>query len=271
MQDPESPPDEAAEPQMNAALTRGLTVLKCFSTRDQELTSREIMERTGLTRQTVFRITNTLRQQGLLRYSDSRFTFMLSPRMLTIASSVLSRLTVRQIARPLMQDLADVARGQVILSMGDGLDLVVIEVAQGADSPVFRLEVGTRLSLSRTAPGVTYLLSLPKDLRDRYVADTAKADRQRGLQLEAKLAEAADALAARGFCVLHSELKREIFGVAAPLRTRADSQLFTFSCAVLPFSAEEQRMDDLGVHLLSLVRNVEASLGDVAPTSYELF
>jgi hypothetical protein len=30
-------------------------------------------------------------------------------------------------------------------------------------------------------------------------------------------------------------------------------------------------MDDLGVHLLSLVRNVEASLGDVAPTSYELF
>jgi DNA-binding IclR family transcriptional regulator len=273
MEDPEPQSEDGAEPQLNAALTRGLMVLKCFSTLDQELTSRELMERTGLTRQTVFRITNTLRREGLLRYSEPRFTFMLTPRVLTIGASVLSRLTLRQIARPLMQDLADTAKGQVMLSIGDGLDLVVVEVAQCPNCPVFRLEVGTRLSLSRTAPGISYLLALPEAQRDQYVARTLQADRERGRRLEAKLAEAAAALKERGFCVLQSELRREIVGVAVSMRTRADNQLFTFSCAILPFSADEQRLDELGIHLLSLVRNVEASLGDVgdiSPSSYEL-
>lgn len=160
-----------------------------------------------------------------------------------------------------------------MLSLGDGLDLVVVEVAQCPNCPVFRLEIGTRLSLSRTAPGISYLLSLPEDLRRRHVANAVQTDRERGRRLEAKLSEAGAALSERGFCVLQSELRREIVGVAVPMRTRADNQIFVFSCAILPFSADEQRLDELGIHLLSLVRNVEASLGDVgdiSPLSYEV-
>jgi DNA-binding IclR family transcriptional regulator len=256
------------EPTLMSALSRGVQVLQCFSTLDQELSSRELMARTGLPRPTLFRITSTLRRLGLLRYSQARSTFSPGLGLLTMAAPALARMTARQLARPMMQDLADHAEGQVMMVVGEGAELVVAEVVQGQKSTVFRLEIGSRMSLSRTVTGRAFLLTLPEEARLAYVRDLTAAEPDRGKRLEAKLAETAADLAQKGYALDQSEYIRELSGAAAPMRRAIDGQVVVFSCSVPSFVANEQRMNDIGQRLASLVRNVEAAIGHVDPFSY---
>ncbi|RWA53599.1 hypothetical protein AU476_13295 [Cupriavidus sp. UYMSc13B] len=49
------PADADGEARLVSALARGISILNCFSPSLQELSSRELMERTGLAKPTLFR------------------------------------------------------------------------------------------------------------------------------------------------------------------------------------------------------------------------
>jgi DNA-binding IclR family transcriptional regulator len=254
------------------ALARGVQILRCFSTANPELSNREIIARTGLPRATVFRLTRVLRQLGLLTFVESRSVFTLSLSLLTMAAPVLTRLTTRQVARPLMQSLADLIQGQVSMVVGEGLQMVVVEVAQGANSSVFRMEIGARLSLARTVTGRAYLLSLPEADQLAYLDDVAGDDQERRDALSAKLAATASDLGDRGYAIDESEFVRGLFAVAAPARVTIDGRRTVFSCSVPSFVADAARLHDIGLRLIALVHNVEASIGhtdESAPTLFE--
>lgn len=263
--------DAGDEPSLMSALSRGVQVLQCFSTVDQELSSRELMARTGLPRPTLFRITSTLRRLGLLRYSQTRSTFTPGLGLLTMAAPALARMTARQLARPLMQDLADHAQGQVMMVVGEEGRLVVVEVAQGAKSNVFRLEIGARLSIARTVTGRAYLLAAPKDERQAYLDEAIAADPERGRRLEARLAETAADLEQKGYALDQSEYMRELAAASVPMRMAIDGQVVVFTCSVPSFVANAERLDDVGQRLASMVRNVEASIGHVGHLSHTGF
>jgi DNA-binding IclR family transcriptional regulator len=257
-----------------SALSRGIRVLQCFSTVDQELSSKELADRTGLARPTTFRITSTLRQLGLLRYSEARMVFALTPRLLTFGAPVLAGMKIRQLARPMMQQLAELSDGQVLLSAGSGFEVIVVEAAMGSKAEVFRPEIGTRLSLSHTAIGRAYLLELPSQERIRYLRQLAAVDADRAKTLEARLKQDEEHLRRKGFLTARREARPDVVGAAVPMNSPIDDHMFVFSCSVLPFNANDEQLEAMGVRLASLVRNVEASLGNMgnfSPTHREIF
>lgn len=260
--------------QLMSALSRGIRVLQCFSTIDQELTSKDLTDRTGLARPTIFRITSTLRDLGLLRYSESRLVFAPTPRVLTLGAPVLAHMKVRHLARPMLQQMAELSDAQMLISAGLGFEVIVVEAVMGSKSEVFRPEIGTRLSLTHTAVGRAYLLGLPAAERTRYIRQIAATDAERGRAVEAKLKEDEDQLRSKGFLKARREARPDVVGTAVPMRSAIDDQVFIFSCSVLPFNADDEQLDAMGVRLASLVRNVEASLGnmgDFSPSHGEVF
>lgn len=246
----------------STSLSRGLTLLQCFSATHRELSSRQLVELTGFSRQTVFRITNTLRQQGLLTYSESRYTFMLTPRVLRLTASLLARLSIRQIALPFMRRLADEANSSVVLSTPDADELLVVQAIHSATSGVHRPDIGTRLSQSRTAPGIIFLLSQPQELRQQRIRAAKDVDTARGVALERALRDAERSLAEKGCFLWRSELQRETISVAAPLRSNLDGQLYVFSASVLAIDADEAAKEKLSLHFLSLLRQIQAATGE---------
>ncbi len=263
----------AADPQMMVALARGIDVLRCFSSFDQELTSKRLCELTGLPKPTVFRITQTLRHMGMLRYSEERGTFLPTVSLLAMAAPVLARLDIRKLARPLMQQLADYADATMMISMGEGADLVVIDAVAGSKSVVFCPEIGARLSMSRTAVGRAYLLSRPQSAQDSYIARLRDADAGRADKFVQSLASTEKSLKNLGYCKAFAEARQDVWGVAVPMENLIDDQKFIFSCSILPFTADEGRLDDLGKRLVSLVHNVEGLIGKVdhlGPLQFEL-
>ena len=71
-----------------SALVRGVSILRCFSNKCQELSAKELMDLTGLPKPTLFRLTDTLCELGLLRYSERLSKYVPGLGLLSVSSPV---------------------------------------------------------------------------------------------------------------------------------------------------------------------------------------
>ena len=251
-----------ADGKLVSALVRGVSILQCFSHKRQELSGKELMDLTGLPKPTLFRLTETLCELGLLRYSDRLSKYVLGIGTLNLASPVLARMTFRQFARPHMQELANYMGGQIQLAVGQGRRLVLAGLANGMDNKVFTPEIGVAVSLVRTATGRAYLLGQPEAERQAYLDELDARDPERATLLRERLADAQQDLATHGFCRSHGDLHSEIESIAVPMSQPQDGELWVFAVSVPVFSPIYTRLEsDLGPRLRTLVRSVESVLG----------
>ena len=99
----------ADDRQFVAALERGLRVLRMFSSAHETLSNGELARGTALSKATISRLTYTLSRLGYLTHDSSSGRYRLGPGALALGYASLSKFDVRQVARPLMQNLADYA------------------------------------------------------------------------------------------------------------------------------------------------------------------
>lgn len=239
-------------------------VLGCFTTAEPDLSAKELMERTGLPKATLFRVLANLRELGMIKYSEKRARFRPAPAVLALGAPVLSGMTIRQLARPLMQELADYFEGQVSLAVGDGSQFLYVELVQGRGSRVYRPEVGSAASLTRTASGRIYLTQLDPEEREPLIQRITRGDPDRIEWLTEKLAETQSQLQELGYCRNMGELARDVVGGAVPLRADlSEDPLFVFGFSLPAFRLSQQPdlLDDVGMRMVALVRNVEVALG----------
>jgi DNA-binding IclR family transcriptional regulator len=246
------------------ALARGIRILRCFSTAEYDLSGKDLVDRSGLPKATAFRLIAGLRELGLVHYSERRGKYMLAPGVLSLASPLLASMTIRSIARPLMQEFADYAQGQVTLaSSTDDEQLIFIEAIQGRGNSVSRPEIGTSVSLSKSSSGRAFLTLLSPARCDEAVRRILRLHPERGSWLEEKLAKTREELATLGYCLNQGELHRNTVGVAVPVQKLIDDRRFVFGCTVPAYrlSDEKSLLSDLGMRLATLVDAVQTALG----------
>jgi acyl-CoA synthetase (AMP-forming)/AMP-acid ligase II len=93
-----------------------------------------------------------------LAYSPAREEYALGPGVLVLGHTYLAAMKVREVARPLMQALADLVQATVV---HDALHMVVVEVCHGSPSYKLRIEVGERVPRHLTALGRANLAATP--------------------------------------------------------------------------------------------------------------
>ncbi len=258
--------DADGESRMVSALARGVAVLRAFTPTRQELSLKELALATGLPKPTLLRLVDTLCELGLLRYSERLSRYVPGLGMLNLGAPVLARMTIRQVARPLMQALADHIRGQVALVAGYRHTLTYVEIVHGAQSVLYRPEVGGNISMSRTASGRAYLLGLSAAEREHYLTHELRdPDGSRRPWLEDRLAQAARDLADHGVCRSHGDLHREIETVSVPFRAPVDGEFWTLATSVGKFNLQgDELLQDIGPRAVTLVRTVETAM-NIAP------
>lgn len=242
-----------------------MAILRCFTPQAQEFSARELAEATGLPRPTLFRLLDTLCELGLLRYSERLSKYVPGVGLLNLSAPVLARMTVRQLARPMMAELARHIDGLVHLSVGSEGALTYVEVAQGEASRVARPEIGVHVSLSRTAQGRAWLCAMTGAERERALARLDAKDPARGPWLRERLDDARRDLERHGFCRSHGDLYREVESIAVPMQRPHDGVAWIFGATVPVFGPQIERLEsDVGPRLIALVRSVEAALGSAA-------
>ncbi|MGF6771102.1 DNA-binding IclR family transcriptional regulator [Paraburkholderia sp. GAS199] len=198
------------------ALARGLTVLRAVAAADAPLSNRELTELTGIPKPTVSRITATLVGAGFLfRLPDSE-RFVLTSSVLELSNGFLRNFDIRARARPFLIELAERTALSVHLAVRDRLDMVVIDAIRPRSAVlVSRLEIGSRMNLSRTAIGRAYLAALSHEDRDKLLIGLQAAEGDDWGYVSARLDEALKETVEQGFAIATGEWYDGLNAIAA--------------------------------------------------------
>jgi DNA-binding IclR family transcriptional regulator len=251
---------EEKDPQFAYTLAKGLAVLRAFDVSSPVLGNREIAISTGIARPTVARLTRTLAIQGYLKYNEGTARYRLAAAVLSFGYPLLTQLSVRQIARQPMQQLADFAKGAVSLAMRSGASMVIVESCMDAEVLTGRPDVGATRSLHETSLGLAYYCAASaneqKDMRALMHAEGVD-----GKALEKLLEQSQLQFAAKGYCVA-TTAGVGIQAIAAPVKSNFDGEILVLNCAVAPFNLKSDSLEKrIAPRLLNLVRGIEHAQG----------
>lgn len=198
------------------ALARGLTVLRSIAAADAPLSNRELTELTGIPKPTVSRITATLVSAGFLfRLPDSE-RFVLTSSVLELSNGFLRNFDIRARARPFLIELAERTALSVHLAVRDRLDMVVIDAIRPRSAVlVSRLEIGSRMNLSRTAIGRAYLAALAEPEREKLLIGLQAAEGDDWGHVSSRLEAALQETTEQGFAIATGEWYNGLNAIAA--------------------------------------------------------
>lgn len=259
----QAPEDGTKDRNFVVALARGLEILRCFEPRDGVLGNQEIAARTAIPKPTVSRLTYTLTRLGYLAYSQRLEKYQLAPGVLALGFSFLAGTGIRQIARPLMQELADRADAAVSLGVRDRLRMVYLEHCRGQGNLTLALEVGSRIPMATTAMGRAFLAALPEAERrylmahmQRRYGDAEWRDIRRGID------EALESFTEHGFCSSVHAWERDVNGVGVPLIIGHGEDIVAFNCGAPAFKLSRERLlREVGPALVATVRAIGERTG----------
>lgn len=249
------------DPQFAYTLAKGLAVLRAFDGSSPFLSNSEIARRTGLTRPTVARLTRTLGMLGYLVYRSSDARYRLSVSALSFGYPLLSQLSVRQLARAHMQELANFARGAVSIGMRSGTEMILVESCVDNTAPHAKPDVGAVRGITSTAMGLTYYSAIPDTERQALDKALEAENKSEWTKTRAIRAKAIRQMAEYGYC-RHATVEHGLEGIAVPMRSNFDGELLVVNCVVASFYAKGQWLEkEIGPRLKHLVRHVEESAG----------
>ena len=119
--------DKPGRSPANRSLERGIEILRAFRPGSELLANGDLAERTGLSRSTVSRLTQTLVGAGMLQLDAAQRAYRLAPAVLSLAHAMRSGSNVLAIAAPKMRALAERERINVGLAAPDRDEMVYLE------------------------------------------------------------------------------------------------------------------------------------------------
>jgi DNA-binding IclR family transcriptional regulator len=167
----------------------------------------DVVERTGLARPTAHRLIQGLEDHGFLVHVGG-LGYVLGPRLLGLATSAMSDLPLRDLARPVLERLARSTGESAQLFVRDGDQRVCIDTAESDSELRTIVEVGSKLPLAKGSAGKVFL------------AWTGDHDRARLLETAddpARLEQQLATARRRGWAESVSERAPGVASVSAPI------------------------------------------------------
>ncbi|MBR0703287.1 IclR family transcriptional regulator [Bradyrhizobium diazoefficiens] len=248
-------------------LAKGLVVLEAFKAGSTLLGNMELSTLTGIPRPTVARLTHTLAELGYLRYDAERAKFRVAARALRIAHPLLAGMQFRQVARPMMQELALSVRGTVSIGLLDATSVIYVETARSGDVGPHAPDIGMPIPVVMTAMGRAAAATLPPADAERLERNIATEDAELWSAFRDKYRAGITQCKSRGFCTCWGEYMASIHAVAAPLFHVSESrQSFSINCGIPAFRLQPGQLEgEIGPRIAALADSIRAIVGQAAP------
>lgn len=209
------------------AVQRIIAIFEIFSVERSSLTLQEIADNIKLPKSTTFRIVKSLEQAGyLVRLDDQKYC--LSFRFTRLAGLVRSTLGIREIARPVMVELADATKETISIHTISGNNRVCIDALATASSPLRSVsQPGEHVALGAGSSSKTLAAYLPKKALMPIVTQIARTTKRTQSDVLAEL----DAIRSREYAVSHGERVLGVSSVSAPIKDADEQVLYCLSVA----------------------------------------
>ncbi len=243
------------------ALARGLEVLSCFRSGDKALGNQEIALRCRLPKSTVSRLTSTLTKLGYLIQVEESGKYRLGTATLSLGSAMLARLDVRQIARPLMQELADATRSMVSLGTRDRLSMIYVENCRSSAALTLSLDVGSRIPVSTSAIGRAWLAVISDRERQDFMERVQELDEVAWPDIRTGIERAMEDYETLGVTCSFGDWQKDVNAIARAFQPGGGLPPMAINCGGPSFSlSKEFLLTEVRPRLIDMVTRLEASL-----------
>lgn len=254
--------DMSTDRQFATNLARGLEVLRAFTPDEPLLGNRELAQRTGLPKATVWRLTYTLGMLGYLSYVEKFQKYRLGSGVLSLGYPLLASMRVRQVARPFMEQIARETGCTVNLGMRDRLKAVYVDTCRVDQGNAFQPDIGSTRPLLSSSIGRALLLAA-EPVQMTAILNRLKLDDPQeyhaqlpNLKLDEKL------FRAQGYCHSRGDWRREIHAVAVPIRQGAGEECIALNATMSAFRLKEDTLQrEVVPRLKEAVLSIEQATG----------
>jgi IclR family pca regulon transcriptional regulator len=163
----------AADTEVAGSLAKGLRVLACFDADHTRLTAKQVADRTGINRASVYRILRVLEELGYVEQLGSPSgSYVPTVRVLSLGQAAVERLEAVHVVRPGLERLRDEFTDATALSYGvlDDTDVVYVLRLVRREIIAINLHVGSRLPAYLSSIGKSILAALPEPDREAVLA-----------------------------------------------------------------------------------------------------
>jgi len=252
--------DAQEDRQFIKSLARGFEVLQAFRAEDNGLSNAELSKRTGYPRSTLSRLTFTLLALNYLHLDENSGKYFLHPHILSLGYPVLSRLSIRELARPMMQELADSLYSAVVLGIRDGLNMIVIERARHSTMATWPSDIGIARDIATSALGRACIVALDDQQREALISELCAKNPARAETIKTGIDSSLASYAEHGYTVSEGDWVPEYSAVGVPLKLR-DGNIIAFNCGGYSNRLNREQLDQMGQQLVQLVKRFSQFLG----------
>jgi IclR family pca regulon transcriptional regulator len=220
------------KPKPSGTVRKAFQLLEALSRAGGELAGRDLTQRTGLDRTTVYRLLETLAQIGVVTRDPATARYRLGLRTLDYAYAALDTLEVRRVALSHLIDLEreiildqDELECSLFIAVVDGLDVVLVEVGW-TRSVLSRIDGRMRFPAYASAAGRCILAYIPEAERARFLSDVPLQPRTpRTLTSRQEIERRFQQIRAVGYDVSDREVFPDLVAVAVPVLGRTGTGL----------------------------------------------
>lgn len=250
-------PGKPGKSRANRSLERGVAVLRAFKAGTSLLGNGELAERTGLSRSTVTRLTQTLVGCGLLQVEPGTRVYRLAPVLLSFAHAMRSGSRVLTLAAPLMREYSERYKVNVGLAAPDLDEMVYLESIRYSRRPSLRTVVsGQRVPMELTSLGRAYLAAAGQERRSELLAHFRRIRKSQWRQLESEIHSAIESIHSKGFC--SASWQPEVVALATPI---LDGPLvYVLNVSVSSAAPTDSLVSELEPVLMDLKKTILAAL-----------
>lgn len=258
-----TPAELAVDRQFSMNLSRGLEVLRAFTPDEPVLGNRELVERTGLPRSTVSRLTYTLLMLGYLSRAQALGKYRLGAGVLSLAHPMLACMQVRQVARRFMEPLSEHTGCTVNLGMRERLQVVYIDSCRADFGNPYLPDIGSTRPLLTSSIGRALILGSPR-AEAEAIMNRLRVSDPKGLAANWPLWQKdAKHFEAHGFCLSTGDWRDDVHAVAIPIRQpgRGDGLALNCTISVRRLRRKSDMSSRIAPLMIEAVRDIEGALG----------
>jgi IclR family KDG regulon transcriptional repressor len=244
------------------AIDRAVQILECFLSNQDEYNLGELVDRTALSKTTVFRILQTLERNKFIVYSTASNRYSLGIKLFELGGHVIFTVNFRSVAAPFLDRLSCNRERTVLAAMHEGGELLYIDRRERKDSVRFSSNIGKRRAPHFGMLGKTLMAYLPEEqvdeLLERYplakIASRAITDPQ---IFKSHLQEIRE----KGYTYEDNEYVEGMVGIAAPVRNHLGDVVAAVGVTFPSFKADKSMIAETIAQIKETITTISQALG----------
>lgn len=253
------------------AIDRALQVISLLGTKPSGASLQELSSATGIPKPSLHRILSSMRDRGFASQLKPGGSYLLGPAALEAAFRFHSSLDLRQLLRPLMDEIQDFSGQTIHLATIDGPEVVYLDKLESSIGVRLTSVIGGRNPAHATGVGKALLSRQLRTTEEVYAWATQHAPlasrTASTITTAADLAVALEETRERGYAIDDEESESSLYCVAACVPLVFGPLISPLAISVTGLKDRMQKLgtEALGTSLVRMIENFEFSAsGDAA-------